>query len=143
MPLLKSEVLLCTGSDERFPPTNITDGSPGTFFLTTGGYPHEVIVGFKGGVAANITKISLVSSGIKHLIIHRCVEPKALQYEQVLDLQLNNREANRQVEQFQVNAATIGSRVRFLKFTMQSGYEPFSAIFDISVEGDEIAGSEA
>ena len=143
MTALRTEVLLCTGSDERFPPTHITDGNPNNFYLSTGSFPHEIILGFKGGVAANIQKISLSSSAVKHLVIHRCTDAKALEYEEVVDCQLNNREGNRQVEQFQVNATTVGSRVRFLKFSLQSGYEPFAGIFDITIEGEEIAGSEA
>ena len=140
---IKSEVILCTSSDERYPPSNAVDGKPSTFFITTGNYPQELILGFKCG-CANITKICLSSNGIRKIKIEKSVESTPSKFETLVECEMDYKEdsnssrSNRQLEQFQINKGTVGNGVRYLKLVLLSGYNEFSAIFDFSAEGDEV-----
>lgn len=133
---VKTEVVLSTCTDERYPASNIVDGKPNTYFVTTGLYPHEVILGIKGG-SSNISRIVLTSSGIKKLRLEKCTDVAPSKFETIVDCEVANREnSGRQVEQFQLNKATAGSSVTFLKVVIASGYEEFAGIYELSIEGD-------
>lgn len=136
MTLVKAEVILSTCNDERFPPSNILDGKPNTFFITTGMFPQEIILGMKGG-AANISRVLLSGSGIKKFRLEKCSDATPTKFETIVECEIANREnSGRQVEQFQLNKATAGSAVNFLKVVLVSGYEDFAAIYDLAIEGD-------
>ena len=137
---VKLEALLATSNDERYPASNIVDGRPNTYFVTTGSYPHEVLLGVRGNSgAANASKIALVSSGIKKLRIEKCVDAQPAKFESVIEIEMSNRDGSKQFEQFQLNKATAGSGIRFIKLVILSGHEEFAAIFDVSLEGEEVA----
>lgn len=137
---IKAEVILATSSDERFPSSNVVDGSHKTFWLTTGLYPQEMILSFKG-IAANVNKIRLVGNGIRKLRIERCTETTTVKFEPLVDCDLNAKEGGFQEEHFQVNSATTGRAVRYIKIIIVSGYEQFACINEVSVEGTELEGS--
>ena len=48
------------------------DGNEKTFWVTTGMFPHELLLGFKGS-AATISKVRLWSYHIRKLTIEKCV----------------------------------------------------------------------
>ena len=140
MSTIKLEALLATSNDERYPASNIVDSRPNTFFVTTGSFPHEVLLGIRSNSgAANASKISLVSSGIKKLRVEKCVDAQPAKFDSVIEIEMSNRESSKQFEQFQLNKATAGSGIRFLKLVILSGYEEFAAIYDVTLEGDEAA----
>lgn len=133
---VKTEVILSTCMDERYPPSSMVDGKPNTYFVTTGLYPHEVILGVKGG-STNISRIVLTSSGVKKLRLEKCTDVAPTKFETIVECEVANREnGGRQVEQFQLNKATAGAAVTFLKVVIASGYEEFSGVYELSVEGD-------
>lgn len=137
MPVLRTEVLLATCTDERYPPTNMIDGNPSTFFVTTGSYPQEILLGFKTG-AVNINRILLVCSGVKGIRIERSTEPTPVRFEPIVECELKEMTNGRQLEQFQVNANTTAGNVKFLKLHILSGYDQFAGVYDLAVEGEEI-----
>jgi hypothetical protein len=139
---VKLEALFATSTDERFPASSIVDGRPNTFFITTGSYPHEVLLGVRtASGAANATKISVVSSGIKKLRIEKCVDVQPAKFDSVVEVEMSNRDggSTKQYEQFQLNKATAGANIRFIKLVILSAYEDFSAFYDVTVEGEEVA----
>jgi heat shock protein beta-11 len=142
MSAIKLEALLATSNDERYPASNIVDGRPNTFFVSTGSYPHEILLGVRTtSGSANASKISVVASGIKKLRIEKCVDVQPAKFDSVVEVEMSNRDSSgsKQYEQFQLNKATAGSNIRFLKLVILSGYEEFAAVYDVAVEGEEIA----
>ena len=145
---VRLEVLLATCSDERYPPSNAVDPNPNTFFLTTGLYPQELVLGFKGATAANISRIRTLTHGVKKMRIEKSVELTPTKFEVLLECDPANPQdpsgaPHKQDEQFLVTKTTLGSAVRFLKVVLLSGYDHFAAVYDISVEGEPVAGSDA
>jgi heat shock protein beta-11 len=142
MSAIKLEALLATSNDERFPPSAIVDGRPNTFFVTTGSYPHEVLFGIRStSAAANVSKISIVSSGIKKLRVEKSIDVQPTKFESVIEVEMQNRDGSgtKQCEQFQLNKGTAGANIRFIKIVIVSGYEDFAGVFDVSIEGEEVA----
>lgn len=138
MSLVKAEVLLSTCNDERYPASAILDGKPNTFFVSTGNFPQEIIVGIRAG-AANLSRVSLSSSGIKKIRLEKCSDVAPSKFEAIVECEISHRDSSRQIEQFQLNKATAGANTHFLKLLILSGYDDFVAIYDLAIEGDEIA----
>lgn len=135
MPILRPDVVLSTCFDERFPASNVLDGLESTFYLTTGLFPQEILMNFSGD-EVSVNRIQLVCHGVKAIKIERCTEHVPSAFEPVVDCELASPPSGLQREQFQVNKATVGNGVRFLKIIIASGYEQFAAIHSIVVEGD-------
>lgn len=139
MSAIKLDVLLATSNDDRYQPGNIVDGKPNTFFVTTGSYPQEILLGTRSGSAAHISKISITSSGVKKLRVEKCCEHQPTRFETVMECEVSSRDGSKQVEQFQLNKATAGAGIMYLKFVILSGHEEFAGIYAITAEGDEVA----
>lgn len=143
MSLVKADVVLSTCGDERYPPSSMLDGKPNTYFMTTGLYPQEIILGMKAG-PVNLSRIHLSSSGIKKLRLDKCTDTTATRFETIVECEVANREAQgRQVEQFQLNKATAGANINFVKIAILSGYEDFSAIYDFAMEGEAVGSASS
>ena len=133
---LKPEVILATSSDDRFPGSNCVDGKGHTFFLTSGGYPQEIILAFHGN-SATISKIKIVSNGVKAVRIEKSVEAMPVKFEAVVEgVEFAAKDNGYQIEQFNVNKDTLGN-IRYIKVIILSGYEQFSCINEIQIEGEE------
>eukprot|EP00672_Neobodo_designis_P004121 CAMPEP_0174861648 /NCGR_PEP_ID=MMETSP1114-20130205/52091_1 /TAXON_ID=312471 /ORGANISM="Neobodo designis, Strain CCAP 1951/1" /LENGTH=137 /DNA_ID=CAMNT_0016096669 /DNA_START=111 /DNA_END=521 /DNA_ORIENTATION=- len=135
---LEPRILLTTASDERFPADAMLDGNMKSFFLTTGMFPHEVLLSFSDDNApVNITKVSLVGHGIKKLRVERCTEQYATAFEPMVDCEVNaSGEGGLQQETYQINKATVGQGVRYVKLVLAEGHEPFAAIHSLVFEGE-------
>lgn len=131
---VKTEVLFQTANDERFPAANMIDGDEKTFWITTGMFPHEVLLGFKGA-AANITKIRMWSYHIKKIVIEKCTESQPVKFEKIVETELSDKAGAMQIESFAINA-TMGPDVKFLKLHLGSGWEDFVSIHSIIIEGE-------
>jgi heat shock protein beta-11 len=135
MPVLKPEAILATGYDERFPVSNVVDGNDSTFYVSTGMYPQEILLSF-GNDEVSISRIQLTCHGVKGLRIERCVERVPTLFEPVVECELANPAAGLQREQFQLNKATLGTGIHFIKLVLVSGYEQFAAVHNVAFEGD-------
>uniref|UniRef100_A0A7S1W7T1 F5/8 type C domain-containing protein n=1 Tax=Neobodo designis TaxID=312471 RepID=A0A7S1W7T1_NEODS len=140
---LEPRILLTTASDERFPADAMLDGNMKSFFLTTGMFPHEVLLSFSDDNApVNITKVSLVGHGIKKLRVERCTEQYATAFEPMVDCEVNaSGEGGLQQETYQINKATVGQGVRYVKLVLAEGHEPFAAIHSLVFEGEKGASA--
>eukprot|EP00906_Rhabdomonas_costata_P015757 RCo022608 len=132
--MIKTEVLLATGNDDRFPPSNMVDGNEKTFWITTGMYPHEVLIGFNGA-AANLTRINTATHHIKKLIIEKSTDLQPTTFDRIVDTELKEKGGAFQMESFQISSQA-GQGVRFLKLVIGSGYEEFSSVHNVVVEGE-------
>eukprot|EP00992_Anisonema_acinus_P004166 TRINITY_DN14867_c0_g1_i1.p1 TRINITY_DN14867_c0_g1~~TRINITY_DN14867_c0_g1_i1.p1 ORF type:complete len:137 (+),score=21.38 TRINITY_DN14867_c0_g1_i1:54-464(+) len=134
MSALKCEVLMTTGIDERIDVGNMIDGDEKTFWVTTGMYPHEIILGFKGA-HANISKIRTWTYHVKKLIIEKSTETSPTKFTRFVELELSDKNASMQIESFQVNQA-MGQEVRFLRIIIASGWDDFASVHSVLVEGE-------
>eukprot|EP00164_Ancoracysta_twista_P018772 GFYU01032661.1.p2 GENE.GFYU01032661.1~~GFYU01032661.1.p2 ORF type:complete len:157 (+),score=36.52 GFYU01032661.1:36-506(+) len=147
------DAILATCGDERHPPSAALDGRANTYFITTGLFPQELVFAVKAG-SANVSKLSFITFGIQKLRVEKSFESTPSKFVPLLDCEMDppanystttsgpvspgRGEVTRQVEQFQLNKTTAGANVRFLKVVIESGYGDFAAMYDVSVEGDEV-----
>eukprot|EP01006_Ploeotia_vitrea_P046871 TRINITY_DN67070_c8_g4_i1.p1 TRINITY_DN67070_c8_g4~~TRINITY_DN67070_c8_g4_i1.p1 ORF type:complete len:139 (+),score=16.09 TRINITY_DN67070_c8_g4_i1:41-457(+) len=133
---LKTEVLFTTANDDRHPATNIIDGDEKTFWITSGMFPHEILIAFKGQ-AVNISKIRTWSFHVKKFIVEKCTDTHPVKFERFIDTELGDKNGAMQIESFQVSA-NQGGGVRFIKICLASGWDDFASVHNVIVEGEEV-----
>ncbi len=139
MPTLKADPILTTSYDDRFPPEAAFGGDGKKFFSTTGMFPQEILVAFPqypSGV--NLSRIILISTGIKGLKILKCTETNPANFESLVECPLNQpaREGDVQREQFQIPKEGAANGVRFVKIIIESGHAPFITLRSVVFEGE-------
>eukprot|EP00758_Cryptobia_borreli_P003200 Tbor_TRINITY_DN3602_c1_g1::TRINITY_DN3602_c1_g1_i1::g.389::m.389/K19369/HSPB11; heat shock protein beta-11 len=137
---VKLDVVLSTCGDEKYPASSAIDGKSNTFFITTGLYPQEIVFGVKSG-AANVSKLTLITSGLKGIRVERSIEDTPMNFSPLLECEMPTPQPGppqKQIEEFKINETTAGANVSFLKLIMESGYSDFAALYEFSIEGEEL-----
>ncbi|XP_078529578.1 intraflagellar transport protein 25 homolog isoform X2 [Lissotriton helveticus] len=122
------KVVLATSSDEKHPPEHIIDGNSGTFWTTTGMFPHEFIISLKG--LANINTITVQSYLVKHLRVEKSTSKDPVGFEVSHERDLEHIEGQLQTEEFNLS----GTQVAHLRFVILSGFDHFVAINRVTAE---------
>ncbi|XP_029915765.1 intraflagellar transport protein 25 homolog [Myripristis murdjan] len=125
---LGAKVVLAASSDENHPPESIIDGNPDTFWVSTGMFPQEFIIGF-----AEPTKIAAVTVdcyNVKHLKIEKNTSDNASHFEPVTEKEFEQTEGHLQSSAISLN----GTSATHLRFIITSGYDHFVSVHRVSVE---------
>ena len=69
------EIKCATSFDERFDPKNVLDENIKTFWVTTGLYPHEILIDL--GEPRKVKEIKFKTIGAKKIVIEGCNLKKA------------------------------------------------------------------
>ena len=124
-----AEVIFASSYDDRNSPSNIFTSNKKEFFASTGMFPQEITIQFE--TIKNISKINLVSYGIKKIRIETCENDAVVKF-------------NKQVEQSEVPGANSMQninlelvnkpKVKVLKIQVLEGYEDFFTIHNIDIK---------
>ena len=139
MPTLKADPILTSSYDERFPPEAAFNGDGKKFFATTGMFPQEILVSFPdypNGI--NLSRISLIGTGIKSLKILKCTDSVPANFESMVegDLPAPGREGDLQREEFRISKGQAGEKIRYVKFIVESGHAPFVTFRSVVFDGE-------
>ena len=96
-------------------------------------YPHEILPAF--GTAAN-QRISISTHRTKQLVIEKSTELQPAIFYRIVHPEL--KEKGGKMKSFQISPQ-MGQGVRFLKLAVAGGYEEFSSIHNIVVEGRQLS----
>ena len=136
------EVQCATSFDERFDPRNVLDHSnPGTFWMSTGLYPQEILFQFRKPQA--VSTIEFKTSGgkfseskpillfhtAKKIVIEGCKQGAPNSFTKIGESkELPNRNAGLQVEQIQISDSTP---MQQFKFIITDGWEDFTSVHSV------------
>ncbi|XP_054835670.1 intraflagellar transport protein 25 homolog isoform X1 [Eublepharis macularius] len=84
-----ADVILATSSDEKYPPENIIDGRPETFWTTTGMFPQEFIICFHKCVI--ISKLTIQCYLVQTLRIEKSLSKDPVDFEHCIEKDFNLR----------------------------------------------------
>eukprot|EP00128_Syssomonas_multiformis_P005727 Colp12_sorted_trinity150504_noHs@22020 len=122
-------VCLATASDERFPAENMIDGNEKTFWVTTGLFPHEVIITF--GSTIKLSKVKIWCSQVASIALHRCAAVQPTTFEPLSEKALEVKNERLQTETFEFGSVPT----RHLKIEIKSGHSEFISINRVDAEG--------
>lgn len=129
-------VLYSTSYDMTHPPSNICDNDEATFWMTTGLYPQEVA--FKFSKPIQITRITIVCGKAKNVVMYSATNPELTEWVQVDSYKFESKPVKQQdTHKLNMQSASYGLKVEILQ-----GWDAFSAIYLIRVDGPTVRFEE-
>lgn len=137
-PRVNLEVNFITFNDDELPGSAIVDyRNPKSFALTTGGFPHEIVLATRAS-SAKISKIVLVLSDAKEIVLEKGTTENPAAFEVMAERTLQRGSSGSpQTETFDVDPEAAGRDIRFLRLTIVSGYSEFVGVYSIDAWGEE------
>ncbi|KPA77656.1 hypothetical protein ABB37_07005 [Leptomonas pyrrhocoris] len=148
-PRVYLDVNFITFHDEDLPGTSITDPkTPASFVVTTGGFPHEIIVQTRAS-SAKISRVSLTLNDAKDIRLEKSCNETANGFEVMAERTLARGPpaaaaqagasgvGGVQTEVFDIDPEVAGRDIRYLRLTILSGYGEFVAVHSIDAWGEE------
>ncbi|CAD5123519.1 DgyrCDS11858 [Dimorphilus gyrociliatus] len=127
-----AQVSLASSSDEKHQPDCIIDGSPNSFWASTGLFPQELVVSFQG--LMSVSSIKIDCSSVKHFRIERSVSNDPIDFEPLHERELDNANDLIQTEDLPVSSGSA----KHIKFIFDSGYDHFISVHNIQVIGSAV-----
>jgi hypothetical protein len=129
-------VAYATSFDHNHAPVNVLDTS-GTFWVTTGLYPQEIVFQFK--TPAQITRLMTSTRKVKSMIVYSATTKELTDWEEI-DATNFAAQPLAQEETHQLNhrATSYG-----IKIVVTMGWGPFTAFYRVQVEGPTVHVDEA
>lgn len=152
-PRVNLDVNFISFHDDDLPGTSITDPkNPTSFVVTTGGFPHEIIVQTRAS-SAKISRVSLTLNDVKDILLEKCCHEAPNAFEVMAERTLTRGAATAspgagagggsgggggtQTEVFDMDPDGAGRDIRFLRLTILSGYSEFVAVHSVDAWGEE------
>jgi heat shock protein beta-11 len=124
-----ADLLYSTAFDTDHPPTNVTDNDETTFWMTTGLFPHEVVLQFRK--PAQITRITTVTGKAKSMLVYAALDKELTDWNEIDATNLPGQPIKQQeTHQLNYQRPSYG-----IKLVISKGWGPFVAIYAIRVEG--------
>ena len=117
-----------------YPAMAVLDGSHNSFWMPTGMYPQELIIGFKEEV--KISEIKTTTRNVRTMTIDRIIPNQPLTAtgnparKEVSKKDLMDTKGKMQVEVHSMNNVSV----RFLRLVIQSSFDHFVAVFSVRVQ---------
>jgi len=125
-----SSISLASSSDPSYPPDNILDGKPETFWLTTGMFPQEFIVTFAS--VMNVNNVKITCHNVRRLSLEKSVQGTPIDFEPVREATLDGSDGELQTHEF-----TLGDiSAQHMRFKVDSGYNHFVSIHELHIDGN-------
>lgn len=131
------QVSVASSFDERFLPSNMIDGDPKSFWVTTGLYPQEFVVELDRPY--DIACVKLVMSGVKSLVIEKSEAEDPSTFQMVTGpVKLGSDASASRTEITEKEIKLSGTRARHVKFIIQEGWSDFCAVYKVGLEGSPL-----
>lgn len=137
MSIVKFEVVYASFYDEKLPATNITHPHNNSFTVTTGGFPHEIVLRTISSYA-HFSQIICRFHQAKHVVV------EVQRYDDgstrvVFDSELAKAESLKelQVANISLEPSGDGEAINEVHIRILSGYSEFVGVFPVDVFGEE------
>lgn len=125
-----SQVTLATANDSRHPPECIIDGNPDTYWVTTGLYPHEVIVSLPS--PTTIHSVALKTCNVRKVAIETSEGIEVQDFEKVVEKELQSQGGQIQNEEFKLSTPVTAQQI---KLVIADGFDHFASVHSLSISG--------
>jgi heat shock protein beta-11 len=127
-----SDLLYSTSFDIESPPTNVSDNDETTFWMTTGLFPHEIVLQFRK--PAQIIRITTITGKVKNMLIYAALDKDLTDWSEIDAIHLPEQP----VKQQETHHLNYQRPSYAIKLVVSQGWGPFVAIYLIRVEGPTV-----
>lgn len=126
------DVHYASSFDIDHPPTNALDNDETTFYMTTGLYPQEFVVKFKK--PAQVTRITTITAKARTIVTYAALNRELTEWTDIDNTNLPQTPIKTgETHQLNFQKPTYG-----MKFIITKGWGPFTALYNIKIEGPTI-----
>jgi hypothetical protein len=108
---LGASIISASSNDIKFPASNVIDGQNGTFWLTTGSFPQEIVIQL--GEASTIKSIDILSTGLRSIEASKSDGPQANSWDVFCQTESSDADSEIQKISLQIPPRLTASFIRF------------------------------
>ena len=124
------EVKCASSFDERFDPKNVLDkDNMGTFWMTTGLYPQELLIQLNAPKV--ISEVVFSTQGAKKIVIEGCKQANAQTFTKIGESKDLPERSGLQSDSVTI---TDGAPCNLFKFIIAEGHDEFTSVHSISLK---------
>mmetsp|Transcript_101356 Transcript_101356/g.302243 ORF Transcript_101356/g.302243 Transcript_101356/m.302243 type:complete len:203 (+) Transcript_101356:172-780(+) len=126
------KIFMVSSLDPAHPPENVLDGSDVTYWISTGLYPQEILLGL--GRPARVSSVRLSCTRVRGVRFEGCHEDKPVNFTLLAEFEV----ADAQDGRLQFHEMLCGEQVRpteYVRLLILSGWDDFCTIHRIQVLG--------
>mmetsp|Transcript_106214 Transcript_106214/g.331335 ORF Transcript_106214/g.331335 Transcript_106214/m.331335 type:complete len:209 (-) Transcript_106214:37-663(-) len=126
------KVFMVSSLDPAHPAENILDGSNGTYWISTGLYPQEILLNL--GRPAKVSSVRLYSTRVRSVRFEGCQEDKPVNFNVLAECEVEDAQDGR----LQVREMPCGQQEKpteFVRLLILSGWDDFCSVHRIQVDG--------
>merc|ERR1711998_186610 len=118
------QVSVASSYDERFPPSNMIDGDPSSFWASTGLYPQEFVVELDK--AYDISSVKLIACNVKSVSLEKCDTDDPSQFAALAGPVKVGTDSNAMRPEMVTKdiPLQLPTRARHVKFKIEDGLQP-------------------
>mmetsp|Transcript_35166 Transcript_35166/g.56531 ORF Transcript_35166/g.56531 Transcript_35166/m.56531 type:complete len:294 (-) Transcript_35166:65-946(-) len=132
-----AQICHVTSRDHRFPASNILDGDPRTFWLSTGLFPQEIMIGLPS--VSTIERIKICTANVRVVTLEISETMKGTDFKEVFEVELDRRPPGRKRQRYVSSSiSTKKFNAQYLRFRFHSGWKAFAAMYSVEAEGAPI-----
>lgn len=128
-----AHVVQSSSWDTRHPPDAIIDGQSSTFWATTGNFPQELVITFDSIV--QLSAIDTRTLNVKGMKLFRSVAQAPSDFNEICTTVLEDSEADKLVS---TKHKISDTAVRHLKLMITSGFDDFTAVYQLAAKGENL-----
>mmetsp|Transcript_67461 Transcript_67461/g.170168 ORF Transcript_67461/g.170168 Transcript_67461/m.170168 type:complete len:213 (-) Transcript_67461:54-692(-) len=129
------KVYMVSSLDEDNPAEHAIDGRAGSYWISTGLYPQEIILEL--GSPGRISSVRLASTCIRRLRIECCQEETPMNFKLIAEGEL--QDAPQRLQTWEQQCEVQERPTVFIKLSILSGWDDFCSIHTLQVEGQAAA----
>jgi heat shock protein beta-11 len=126
-----------TSLDLEHPGSNAIDGDEGTFWMTTGLFPQEIVLQFKR--PAQITRVTTITGKVKSMIVYAATDKGLTEWNEIDSTNLPAQPIKQQ-ETHQLNYQRVTYGV---KLVISKSWGAFAALYALRIEGPTVREDDA
>eukprot|EP00929_Paragymnodinium_shiwhaense_P019729 TRINITY_DN13351_c0_g1_i1.p2 TRINITY_DN13351_c0_g1~~TRINITY_DN13351_c0_g1_i1.p2 ORF type:complete len:237 (-),score=52.16 TRINITY_DN13351_c0_g1_i1:67-777(-) len=127
------QVVMVTSLDCNHPAENMLDGSSGSYWISTGLYPQEILIGL--GKPVRVSEVTLHSTSVRSLRIEGCQEDKPVNFTTLAEAELEDSQGVLQTRQLHCPGEQRAPQ-EFIRLVLLSGWHDFCSVHRLSVDGE-------
>jgi heat shock protein beta-11 len=133
---IPSDLLSSTAFDIDHPPTNVNDNDETTFWMTTGLFPHEIVLQFRK--PAQITRVMTITGKVRNMIVFAALDKDLTDWNQIDTTNLPEQPVKQQeIHQLNYQRPSYGIRL-----VISKGWGPFAAVYLIRIDGPTLSDQD-
>mmetsp|Transcript_38694 Transcript_38694/g.77946 ORF Transcript_38694/g.77946 Transcript_38694/m.77946 type:complete len:375 (-) Transcript_38694:126-1250(-) len=130
-------VLWVSSLDADHPGENVIDGREGSYWLSTGMYPQEILLAL--AYPCLISAVRLAATSVRAVRIEGCSEDTPVNFKALAEVELTDSQGLLQVEDLPCDQAPW--QVEFLRVVILSGWHDFCSVHAVRVDAEPAEGS--